>query len=174
VNLKNKKIYKTRFSSFVCLIFSDFLQALMFWTKLLLIFLISGLNDWSTRSQLSFGFHTVKTLYRKFKQIFSEMKLRCFVPSFYIRVSLSELYISMIGSPILLQQNRWTDIGIHECGNWEWGCAVSFLGIHKSDLVCSEAHFSVWFTMPKLTAAPVKKYEHAVSLNLLHCFLFKE
>jgi hypothetical protein len=26
---------------------------------------------------------------------------------------------------------------IHVCGNWERGGAVSFLGIHKSDLVCS-------------------------------------
>ncbi len=25
----------------------------------------------------------------------------------------------------------------HECGNWEQGRQVSFLGIHKSDLVCS-------------------------------------
>jgi hypothetical protein len=25
-----------------------------------------------------------------------------------------------------------------ECGYWERGCTVSFLGIHKSDLVCSE------------------------------------
>jgi hypothetical protein len=71
------------------------------------------------------------------------MKPRCFVPNFYIRVSLSELYISTIGSPILLQQNRWTDRGINECGNWKRGCAVSFLGIHKSDLVGSAAHFSI-------------------------------
>ncbi len=41
--------------------------------------------------------------------------------------------------------NRWTDHGnihinlshLHECGNWERGHAVSFLGIHKSDLLCS-------------------------------------
>jgi hypothetical protein len=26
---------------------------------------------------------------------------------------------------------------IHERGNWERGCAVSLLGIHKSDLLCS-------------------------------------
>ncbi len=26
---------------------------------------------------------------------------------------------------------------VHECGNWERGRAVSFLGTHKSDLVCS-------------------------------------
>jgi hypothetical protein len=25
----------------------------------------------------------------------------------------------------------------HECGNWERGRAVSFLGIHESDLLCS-------------------------------------
>ncbi len=77
------------------------------------------------------------------KQIFSEMKLRCFVSNFYIRVFLSELYISTIGSHILLQQNRWTDRGINEWGNWERGCAVSFLGIHKSDLVDSAAQFSI-------------------------------
>ncbi len=27
---------------------------------------------------------------------------------------------------------------IHECRNWDWGCAVSFLEIHKSDIRCSE------------------------------------
>ena len=26
---------------------------------------------------------------------------------------------------------------IHECRNWKWGCPVSFLGIHKSDLLSS-------------------------------------
>jgi hypothetical protein len=25
----------------------------------------------------------------------------------------------------------------HECGNWDWGCAISFLGIHKSKFLCS-------------------------------------
>ncbi len=52
-------------SSFVCLIFSYLLQALMFWTKLLLNFLISGLNDWSTtKFRVP---HCANTLYRKFK-----------------------------------------------------------------------------------------------------------
>ncbi len=32
---------------------------------------------------------------------------------------------------------------IHECGNWERGRAVSFLGIHKSDLVCSAPCYEV-------------------------------
>jgi hypothetical protein len=37
---------------------------------------------------------------------FPEMKLRGFVPNFRIHVSMSNLYIPMIGSPILLQENR--------------------------------------------------------------------
>jgi hypothetical protein len=54
------------------------------------------------------------------KQIFPEMKLRGLVPNSFIF--------------------KWDYINrsqIHECGNWERGLAVSFLGVHKSDLVCS-------------------------------------
>jgi hypothetical protein len=36
------------------------------------------------------------------KQIFPEMKLRGLVPNFYIHISVSDLYIPMIGLPILL------------------------------------------------------------------------
>ncbi len=43
--------------------------------------------------------------------IFPEMKLCGLVPSFYIRVSVSDLYIPGIGLPIWLQQNRQTDPG---------------------------------------------------------------
>jgi hypothetical protein len=25
----------------------------------------------------------------------------------------------------------------HECSNWDWSRAVSFLGVHKSDFLCS-------------------------------------
>jgi hypothetical protein len=39
------------------------------------------------------------------KQIFPELKLRGFVPHFYRHVSVSDLYISTIGPPILLLQN---------------------------------------------------------------------
>jgi hypothetical protein len=47
-----------------------------------------------------------------------------------------------------MQQIRWTDRGnihinrsqMHECRNWERGRAVSFLGVHKSDIVCSVSH----------------------------------
>jgi hypothetical protein len=51
------------------------------------------------------------------------MKLRVFFANFYIHASEMDLYIPTIGPPILL--------------NWERGRAVSFLGIHKSDLVCN-------------------------------------
>ncbi len=39
------------------------------------------------------------------------MKLRGLVPNSYILVSVSDLYISRIGLPIWLQQNRQTDPG---------------------------------------------------------------
>jgi hypothetical protein len=38
------------------------------------------------------------------------MKLRSLVPNSYIHVSVSDLYIPRIGLPILLQQNRRTEI----------------------------------------------------------------
>jgi hypothetical protein len=43
--------------------------------------------------------------------VFREMKLRGLVPSSYIHVLVSYLYISRIGLPIWLQQNRQTDPG---------------------------------------------------------------
>ncbi len=60
--------------------------------------------------------------------VFPEMRLRAvrgLVPNFHIHVSASDLYISMIGPPILLQQSMSTDRGnietahryVHECGN---------------------------------------------------------
>jgi hypothetical protein len=58
---------------------------------------------------------TKPTLQRQYtenlKQIFPEMKLRGLSPSSYIHVSVSNLYIPMIGLPILLQEKRWTDRG---------------------------------------------------------------
>ncbi len=46
--------------------------------------------------------------------VFPEMKLCGLVPSFYIHVSVSDLYISTIGLPNLLNRSQ-----IHECRNWE-------------------------------------------------------
>jgi hypothetical protein len=57
------------------------------------------------------------------------MKPRTLVAISYTRVSVSDLYISTICPTNLLQ--------IYECGKWEQGRTVSFLGTHKWDLVCS-------------------------------------
>jgi hypothetical protein len=48
----------------------------------------------------------------KSKQIFPEKELRGHSsPKFHIHVFMSDLYISMIDLPILLQENLWTDPG---------------------------------------------------------------
>jgi hypothetical protein len=54
--------------------------------------------------------------------------------------------------PILLQDNMWPERGntldrsqTHECGNWDWGRAIPFLGIHKSKFLCSVT--SQWFPL---------------------------
>ncbi len=44
------------------------------------------------------------------KQIFPEKELRGYSPNSYIHVSVSDLYILLIGLPILLQ-DRWTERG---------------------------------------------------------------
>ncbi len=84
--------------------------------------------------------------------IFSEIKLRGLVfpqqnynvlsLNFNIHVSVSDLYISRISLPRVFCccQIDTTILGtycinrsqIHDCRNWDWGHAVSFLGIHKS------------------------------------------
>jgi hypothetical protein len=45
------------------------------------------------------------------KQIYPEKELRGLSPNFHIHVSVSDLYISTIGLPILLHENMWTDPG---------------------------------------------------------------
>jgi hypothetical protein len=65
------------------------------------------------------------------------MKLRGLVPNSTIMyLSVSNLNISRIGLPILLQIQN-TLIQIHECRNWERGPAVSFPGIFVSNFRCS-------------------------------------
>jgi hypothetical protein len=48
------------------------------------------------------------------KQIFPEKKLRGYSTNSLIHVSVNNLYIPLIGLPIPLQENRWT-----ERGNWD-------------------------------------------------------
>ncbi len=68
------------------------------------------------------------------------MKLRGLAPNFYIQVSGAIKFVDN-RPPILQQVDRSSKYlnrpQIHECGNWEQGRAASFLGIHKSDLLCS-------------------------------------
>ncbi len=69
---------------------------------------------------------TAKSLNRNSEQIFPEMKLRGFVPIFHIRVSVSDLYIPMIG-------HRNAKVGIeNEAAQFHPGNIQ-----HKLDLLCS-------------------------------------
>jgi hypothetical protein len=45
------------------------------------------------------------------KQIFPGKELRGYSPNSYNHVSVSDLYIPLIGLPILLQENRWAERG---------------------------------------------------------------
>ncbi len=44
-------------------------------------------------------------------QIFPEKEFRGLSPDFHIHVSVTDLYITSISLPILLQENMWTDPG---------------------------------------------------------------
>jgi hypothetical protein len=69
-----------------------------------------------------YAWRTAKTLYRKFKTN---------IPRNETEWPRSHHFLH---SCIWEYLNRSQ---IHESGNWEQGRAVSFLGIHKSDIVCS-------------------------------------
>jgi|LakMenEpi03Aug12_release.lakeMendotaPanAssembly.Ray.scaffolds.fasta_scaffold833480_3 hypothetical protein len=72
------------------------------------------MTNYLFRSSLNLSrkiWHTAKTLYRKLETNVPKMKLRGFVPNSYIHVSVSDLFIPTIGLPILLQENRRTDLG---------------------------------------------------------------
>ncbi len=81
--------------------------------------------------------------YQKFETNIPRKELRGLSPNTYIHVSVSYCYIPTIGLPILLQKKvdpswEYTDHSqTHECGNWDWGRAIPFLGIHKSKFFCS-------------------------------------
>ncbi len=45
------------------------------------------------------------------KQVFPGKELRGYSPYSYIHVSVSDLYIPLIGLPVLLQENRWAERG---------------------------------------------------------------
>ncbi len=93
--------------------------------------------------------HTVtKILY-----VFPEKELRGLCPNFHIRMPVSDLYIPKISPHIFLQQNRQTHrlktlykSQTHECGNWDWSRAISFLGIFVANFryCVFAAHVTYW------------------------------
>ncbi len=56
--------------------------------------------------------YTAKKQYRKLKKkIFPEKELGGYSPNSYIYVSVSDLYIPLIGLSILLREKRWAERG---------------------------------------------------------------
>jgi hypothetical protein len=55
--------------------------------------------------------HCRRHITEHLKQIFPEKGLRSYNPNSYIHVSLSDLFIPLIGMPFLLQENKWTERG---------------------------------------------------------------
>ncbi len=92
--------------------------------------------------------------------VFPKMNCMAFLP-IPTHVSVSDLYIPRIRMRILLQHNMWAHRGyiyinrsqIHEWENWERGRVVSFLGIHKSDFLCS-----VWYNKDTLVQLTITWY----------------
>jgi hypothetical protein len=98
-------------------------------------------TDNTTRGRLSsptfllipFTSHT-----ENWKQIFPEKESRGHSPNFHIHVFVSDLYIPTINLPVLMQEicgpihiNRSQT---HECGNWDCGRIIPFLGIFISNI----------------------------------------
>jgi hypothetical protein len=104
------------------------------------------------------------------KQIFPEKEYRGLSPNFHIHASVSDLYISTIGLPILLEEICRPILGLqyinrsqtHECGNWGWGRAIPRKGIHKKDFRCSvgrnnylpPSHFHFPFSLVPVPTLP--------------------
>ncbi len=85
-----------------------------------------------------------KTQYRKFETNIPRKELRGYSPNCYIHVSVRNLYIPLIGLYLFCcskQVDRtWEDMDrlqTDECGNWDWGRTIPFMGIHKIKFICS-------------------------------------
>jgi hypothetical protein len=93
--------------------------------------------------------------------VFLFWELRGLSRYFHIHVPVSYWYIPRIVPHIFLQQNRQTDHGnmyidrsqTHECGNWDWGRTIPFLGIFFSN-------FRYWvFEVHRLIGTPATERE---------------
>ncbi len=113
-------------------------------------------------SSLSFLCSTEKTQYRKFEAN---------VPRKGIARPQSNLPNSRVCERFIYSHNRsaysaagkyvgwsWEYINrsqIHECGHWDWGCAIPFLGTHKWDFRCTEYLLPHALTSQNNTASPL-------------------
>jgi hypothetical protein len=87
--------------------------------------------------------------------VFPEMKLHCYLPKqnynvlspSYTHISVRDQYFqdrSAYSAAGKYGDRSWEYINrsqTHECGNWDWGCAIPRRGIHKRDFHCS-AYFT--------------------------------
>jgi hypothetical protein len=92
-------------------------------------------------SQVLFALQRHKT--KNIKQIFPEEELRGLSPNYHIHVSVSVLHIPTIGQDYSAAgkyvDRSWEYINrshTHECGKWNRGRAIPFLGIHNWDFRC--------------------------------------
>ncbi len=94
----------------------------------LFILCVHKIRPWPMRLK-SYTLHTVKTLYRRFETNIPRNETAR-LPSQFSHSCFCERFIYFLWS--VLSQ-------IHECENWERGRTVSFLEMHKSDLLSRAA-----------------------------------
>jgi hypothetical protein len=73
---------------------------------------VAAISLYSQMQQVHYLLHPLQRhIAENSKQIFPGKQLRCYSPNFYIHVSVGDLYILLIGLPILLLENRWAERG---------------------------------------------------------------
>ncbi len=77
---------------------------------------------WSAPNSQYSQQYTAKTKYRNFETntVFPEKEYRGLSPNFHIHTSVSHLYISTIGLPILLEEICWPILGLYKSLTDTW------------------------------------------------------
>ncbi len=102
-----------------------------------------GYGGGHSSSQAKFSWHVNIHCNENPIYVFPEKELRGLSPYFHIHVSVSDLYIPRIAPHISSSTIGRSIVGIyksltdtHECGNWDWGRAIPFLGIFVFSVLC--------------------------------------
>ncbi len=119
------------------------------------------------------------------KQLFPEKELRGYSSNFYI-MFMWAIYILPWSVCLFCCRkiHRWTDpwgyifrSQTHECGNWDWGRTIPFLGIHKSKFFkCSRAVHYIWalgICTYELLCSPSNFMRERFSLRSMKLHLWK-